>query len=67
MRCPPWAGEHTSRRSRVYVLGLRVHHGLSGCLLARFGLACNEWRCVELGALLVLDDVGDFGGACASA
>lgn len=52
--------ERHANGPRVYLLGLRVHHGLTGCVLIIIGAARHERRLIELGAALVLHDAPDF-------
>lgn len=45
---------HITPGSRLYVCGLRIHHGLSGCALITAGIGA-----VIIGAALVADDWPD--------
>jgi hypothetical protein len=45
---------------RVYLLGLRVHHGLIGCVLALLGTWRRERSLLPLGLMLVCTDRHDF-------
>ena len=45
---------------RVYVGGLRVHHGSAGCALALIGLACREPLLAAAGLAMAIDDLSDF-------
>jgi hypothetical protein len=45
---------------RVYVVGVRVHHGSAGCALALVGLARRDLLLIAAGIAMVVDDLGDF-------
>ena len=45
---------------RVYVGGLRIHHGLAGCGLAAVGIARRYALLSAVGIALVLHDRADF-------
>lgn len=45
---------------RVYVAGLRVHHGSTGVALAVAGLARRDRRLVVIAAALICHDAHDF-------
>jgi len=45
---------------RVYVLGLRLHHGLSGALLVSMGLIRRDRRLVGAGLAMVVHDRADY-------
>jgi hypothetical protein len=50
----------TAHPPRCYVAGLRVHHGLTGVLLIAAGLASRRRGVFALGALLTIEDFGDW-------
>lgn len=50
----------TARPPRCYVAGLRVHHGLTGVVLIAAGLLGRRRGVLALGALLALEDFGDW-------
>jgi hypothetical protein len=52
--------ERNANGPRVYVFGLRIHHGLAGVALIAVGLAHSERSLIALGCALVLDDAHDF-------
>ena len=45
---------------RLYVAGVRIHHGSAGCALALIGLARRNLLLTAIAAAMVADDVGDF-------
>ncbi len=45
---------------RLHILGLRVHHGLTGVVLAVAGLASRRRGLFAVGALLTLEDFHDW-------
>ena len=45
---------------RLYVAGLRVHHGSAGCALALAGLARRDLKAVVIAAAMVVHDARDF-------
>ena len=49
-----------TRCRKLYVLGRRVHHGLTGELLIAAGLAFHRRYLTAMGAALVLHDRRDF-------
>ncbi len=52
--------ERNTNGPRVYVLGLRLHHGLIGAALLALGLARSERSLVLAGVALIADDAHDF-------
>jgi hypothetical protein len=47
------------RSCRVYVAGLRLHHGATGCAAAAVGLLSGRRRLFALGCLLIAHDWRD--------
>ncbi|MQA76494.1 MAG: hypothetical protein GEU88_19590 [Solirubrobacterales bacterium] len=45
---------------RLYLAGLRVHHGSAGCALALAGLKRHAPLLTVAGLVMVLDDLADF-------
>jgi hypothetical protein len=45
---------------RVYLVGLRVHHGSAGCALALVGLARRRLWVAAIAAAMIVHDAGDF-------
>lgn len=45
---------------RLYVAGLRVHHGTAGCALALVGLTRRNLVLTAIAAAMVVDDLADF-------
>jgi hypothetical protein len=45
---------------RLYVRGVRVHHGSAGCALALAGVARREPLVALAGLAMVIDDLADF-------
>ncbi len=45
---------------RLYLCGLRVHHGLSGLVLAAIGACVHSRALVAVGTLALADDWRDF-------
>lgn len=45
---------------RVYVAGVRIHHGSAGCALALAALARRDLLLAAAGIALVADDLADF-------
>lgn len=45
---------------RVYVAGLRVHHGSAGCALALIGLTRRNLVLTAIATAMVVDDLSDF-------
>lgn len=45
---------------RVYVAGMRIHHGSAGCALALVGLARRDLVLTAAGMAMVVDDLSDF-------
>jgi hypothetical protein len=52
--------ERHNNGPRVYLLGLRLHHGLTGALLCLAGFVREERHVLVLGLLLIADDAHDF-------
>ena len=52
--------EHHPNGPRLYVHGLRLHHGLTGSVLLLAGVAGHLRTVTLAGALLVADDLHDF-------
>lgn len=52
--------EHNTNGPRLYVHGLRVHHGLTGSALVAVGLLTHERALVGCGLALVAHDAHDF-------
>ena len=50
----------TAHPPRCYVVGLRVHHGLTGIVLLMVGLLSHRRRVFLLGALLAAEDWRDW-------
>lgn len=50
----------STRPPRVYVAGLRIHHGLTGLLLILAGLLSRRRGAFVLGALLAAEDWRDW-------
>lgn len=48
------------RGPRVYVVGLRIHHGSAGCALALVGVARHQLWLAAIAAAMILHDAGDF-------
>lgn len=45
---------------RLYVAGLRVHHGAAGCAIALIGLARHNTLIAAVGLVMAIDDRADF-------
>lgn len=50
----------SARPPRCYVVGLRVHHGLTGVVLLVVGLLSHRRGAVAIGALLAIEDMHDW-------
>jgi hypothetical protein len=46
--------------ARLYVAGVRVHHGSAGCALALIGLARRNLLLTAIAGAMVIDDLADF-------
>ncbi len=45
---------------RVWICGVRIHHGATGCLLALAGMLTNQRRAVLAGLALCAHDRADY-------
>lgn len=52
--------ERHPKGPRVYVLELRIHHGLAGAALVGLGVVRRDRRVAALGLALIADDIRDF-------